>query len=327
MQHFPVSCSVLSSTHLGGFLRSVYPLGERATCTLIKTFVNDTYLITDGPERFIFRVYTLHWRSEKEIAEEIRLITMLKENDISVSYAIADTTGKYVQKIAAPEGERFGVLFSFAEGEKAYNPAAEIHYKVGEYMARLHRLTIDVRLERADYTAKVLLIESFEKFRSYIPVESDEMALMVSAQQRLLEELKKVDLAGIRQGAVHLDLWADNLHVGAAAHITLFDFDFCGNGWLCYDIAFYLLMLHGVEADAAGYEKKKESFLKGYESVTTISDEERRILPALGTSLCFFYMGIQRERFATVFFNEEHVKRYINFRIKRWMDFTSATVY
>jgi Ser/Thr protein kinase RdoA (MazF antagonist) len=29
--------------------------------------------------------------------------------------------------------------------------------------------------------------------------------------------------------------------------VTIFDFDFCGNGWLCLDIAYYILHLHNIE--------------------------------------------------------------------------------
>jgi Ser/Thr protein kinase RdoA (MazF antagonist) len=321
MIHFPVTSSVLSASHLGKFLSDNYTLSANTTCRLLKTFVNDTYVVTSGSDSYIFRVYSVGWRSEKEISEEIRLITILREGNIGVSYAIADASGKYIQTIQAPEGNRFGVLFSFAAGEKRYNPSAETHFRIGEIMAEIHVNTVDVALARVDYSPKTLLIDSFEKFKSYLPLHSDEMEFMRSAQQHALKEFEAVKTAQIRKGAVHLDIWADNLHIEDAMTVTLFDFDFCGNGWLCYDISFYLLMLYGTETNEAEYRKKSESFLKGYESVVRISDEEKRILPVAGAALYFFYLGVQRERFATVFFNEEHLKRYVKFRVKKWLSF------
>jgi Ser/Thr protein kinase RdoA (MazF antagonist) len=326
MIHFPVTSSVLSASHLGNFLCDNYTLSANTTCRLVKTFVNDTYVVTSGSDNYIFRVYSPGWRSEKEISEEIRLITILRAGNIGVSYAIADVSGKYIQTIQAPEGNRFGVLFSFAAGEKRYNPSAETHRRIGAIMATIHLNTVDVRLERVEYSPQTLLVDSFGKFKSYLPLHSDEMGFMRSAQQLALKEFEAAKTAQLRKGAVHLDIWADNLHIADPMTVTLFDFDFCGNGWLCYDISFYLLMLYGTETNEGEYRKKSESFLEGYESVVRISDEEKRILPIAGAALCFFYLGVQSERFATVFFNEEHLKRYVNLRIKKWLSFNGINL-
>lgn len=321
INHFPVTSSVLSAERLGEFLRDRYSFGKDTTCHLLKTFVNDTYLVREGSAKYIFRVYSFNWRSEIEVKEEVRLINILHKNNIAVSFAIADSCGQCIQKLGAPEGERYGVLFSFAEGVKNFNAPLEATFRIGEMMARIHYHTLNLKLERADYTSQTLLVDSFEKFRSYLPIESAEMKFMLETQQFLLDEFKNVDKSKIRKGIIHLDIWADNLHIDTHNNITLFDFDFCGNGWLCLDIAFSLLMLFTMEGNEAEYRKKAERFLMGYESVTPISDEEKRLIPMAAASVCFFYLGAQRERFATVFFNEEHLKRFVNFRIKKWMIF------
>ncbi len=322
MNSFSVTSSILSAQELGRLISNRYSLTDN-TCQLIKTFVNDTYLVTQESVKYIFRVYSFGWRSEIEVAEEIRLIDLLRHHHIKVSYAIADEDGRYIQKLEAPEGIRFGVLFSFAVGDKSFNPPAEVNFKIGEMMAKIHLKTIQMKLERVNYDSQILLIDSFEKFKSYLPKESDEMNFMVATQKFLANEFANADLSKIRQGAVHFDIWADNLHVDNHNNITLFDFDFCGNGWLCYDIAFYLLMLFTSEGNEIEYRKRVESFMNGYESIIKMNAEEKRLLPAIAVSLCYFYLGVQRERFATIFFNEEHLKRYVNFRIKKWMTFHS----
>jgi Ser/Thr protein kinase RdoA (MazF antagonist) len=319
MQHFPVISSVLAVDHVVSFIQQKYQVGSAATCRLLKTFVNDTYLITGNTEQYIFRIYTRNWRSLQEIEAEIQLIGTLRQNNISVSYPIADQNGRYVQSLPAPEGERWGVLFSFAPGRKIMQPSPELHESIGVTMANMHRITGNLSLNRVHYTPQVLLMDSFEKFRSYLPVGSEEFPYMTNLQQNLLREMTTVDMAGIRQGAVHLDIWADNLHIDEAGKMTLFDFDFCGNGWLCYDIAFYLLLLHSMETPEV-YHIKKTRFLQGYESVTPISPEEKRLLKTIGASVYCFYLGVQRERFATIFFNEEHLRRHIRHRMMRWMD-------
>lgn len=322
MESFPVINSTLSATHLGAFLQGKYQLNNNALCSLLKTGINDSYLVTDGADKYVFRIYSLNWRTEKEILEEIRLLNLLHENHIPVSYPLTDRSGNYIQEFNAPEGERFGVLFSFARGEKLLNFPVHLHYKVGEVMAQMHKLTTGLALERVTYTPERVLVESFEQLKKFLPASTEEMIFMTSTQKYLLDELEKADSNQLRSGAVHLDIWFDNISIDKDA-VTIFDFDFCGNGWLCYDIAYYILQLNSTEKDEKGCKLKTEAFLQGYESVTKISAEEKRLLPVLGVSLYLFYLGIQCQRFdnwSNTFLNEGYLKRFINLLVKKYFE-------
>ena len=324
MPYFPVSSSILSATHLAQFLQNQYNLNDNVSCRLLKAGINHSYLVADGSTNFIFRVYSLDWRTELDIGEEIRLLNLLRENGLPVSYPLADATDTYIQELNAPEGKRLGVLFSFAEGEKRLTFSADLHYELGKIMAQFHQITHNLNVARITYTPQVLLVDSLEKVKSFLPVESEEMQFLLQTQRYLLSEFAKIDNTQTRRGVVHLDIWFDNLNIADDGTITLFDFDFCGNGLLCYDIAYYILQIHSTETDIDEYYKKRDSFLAGYESITKISDEEKRLLPMLAESIYFFYIGIQCERFdnwSNVFLNELYLKRLINLRIKRWFDF------
>ena len=75
MTHFPVSNSNLSATHIGLFLQEKYSLSKDTKCKLIKAGINDTYLVTGNSDKFVFRVYSLNWRSKMEIDEAIKAQT------------------------------------------------------------------------------------------------------------------------------------------------------------------------------------------------------------------------------------------------------------
>jgi Ser/Thr protein kinase RdoA (MazF antagonist) len=255
MQNFPVISSILSAAHIGLFLQAQYQFSGNATCKLLKTGINHSYLITDGERKFVFRLYSLNWRSRTEIAAEIKLLNLLRDGNVPVSYPIQDTTGNYIQLLNAPEGDRYGVLFSFAKGKKHLNFSTSLHYKVGETMAHIHQVTHNLQLKRATYTPKVLLHDSFERLKQYLPADTTEMQWMASTQKYLLGELAKADTGKLRQGVIHMDIWFDNLNITKEDDITIFDFDFCGNGWLCLDLAYYILQLHSTEKVEA--ERKK----------------------------------------------------------------------
>ncbi|MCE7065965.1 phosphotransferase [Dyadobacter sp. CY326] len=323
MSHFPVTSSNLSTIHLGVFLQEKYFPSSQVTCKLLKAGISHTYLVNASAEKYIFRIYTLGWRSETEINEEMRLLLHLKENDIPVSYPIADASQNYIHTFNAPEGERFGVMFSFASGDKQLNYSPDLHYQVGTLMARMHACTQNFPLNRVTYSKQEILIDSLNQIEAFLPGESEEMAFLQSAQRHLIKIFDEADDSQLRKGAVHLDIWFDNLVIDKNNQVTLFDFDFCGNGWLCLDLAYYILQVHSVEKDPEECWAKVRQFLEGYESVTKISAEEKRIIPMLGVSLYFFYLGIQSQRFdnfSNVFFNDVYLKRFINILVKKYFE-------
>jgi Ser/Thr protein kinase RdoA (MazF antagonist) len=328
MEKFPVISSILSADHIGLLVAKKYGLVGDVSCTLLKTGINHSYLVQHITNKFVFRLYNLNWRSDLDINEEIRLLNVLKEKSVSVSFPLKDVNDNYIQYLEAPEGVRQGVLFSFAEGDKQLNFSADLHLKVGEKMAKIHQATLNLSLERVTYTPKIVLEDSFLNLKRFLANDSDERVWMVSAQQYLLDEINKADVTQLRSGSVHLDIWFDNMNITKDGRITIFDFDFCGNGWLCYDIAYYILQLHNTEKDISQRDLKVEYFLRGYESVTKITDEERRILPMLGVSLYFFYLGIQCQRYdnwSNVFLNETYLKRFINVLVRKYFEENIST--
>ena len=322
MKQFPVTHSILSAKHIAGFLEETYSLNKGAACRLIKSGINDTYLVTAADTKFVFRIYSYNWRSKIEITEEISLLKQLKQNDIPVSYPIPDRNQQYIQTLNAPEGDRFAVLFSYAPGEKLHIASEENHFRIGQLMAHFHAVTTNQRLNRVDYTPEIILVEPMKQIAQFLSAESEEMQFMRSAQNFLLRELKNADLAQMRRGIVHMDIWFDNLNITGTNEVTLFDFDFCGNGWTAFDMAYYILQLHNVEKyEITDYQPKVAAFLEGYESVTSITSEEKRLIPVLGVSMYFFYLGIQCQRFdnwSNSFLNENYLKRFINGLVKRY---------
>lgn len=131
MSTFPVTASTLSETELGNFIKEKYNFNENSECKLFRTGVNHTYFLSDIETKIVVRVYCHQWRTKIEIEQELELLKLLQRHNLSISFPVPDTNGDYIQEINAPEGLRYAVVFSFAEGEKMRFMTNETCFAIG----------------------------------------------------------------------------------------------------------------------------------------------------------------------------------------------------
>lgn len=326
MLPFPVIDSTISAAHLGLFLQEEYGFDEGATCRIFRTGINHTYMVSTQEIRYVFRVYSYQWRTETEIAEELRLLNLLRENGVAVSFPIADKNQRYIQSIPAPEGLRYGVLFSFAEGGKIRNLDEHNCRAIGTVMAEMHQATLNLELERMDYTIPELALLPYQYAQKHYAESLEEMQFVKNAGRYLDDFFKQAETSQLRKGVVHLDLWYDNMNITDDRAITLFDFDFCGNGWLLLDVAYFVVQLFNTEPDKTLYEAKRAAFYEEYEAITPLSGEEKRLIPYAGLAIWVFYLGVQSRRFdnwSNIFLTENYLKHFIGL-IHTWLDYNKV---
>lgn len=318
-------CATIDPFAIAGFLNEQYNF--KCTVKLLKAGVNHSYLVSTNDKDFVFRIYSLHWRSAAEIQAEVDYLILLKENNLPISYPILTTANSFICDVNSVEGLRYGVLFSYAKGEKLLTFDKDLHFKVGQIMAEMHKVSLNKSIDRVSYNVGNLLDETFNHLPKFLPNDTEQYQFLLKLKSYLTNVIESANEEGLRSGIVHLDIWFDNMNMNGS-DITIFDFDFCGNGWLVYDLAYYIMQVHSTEATPEEYELKVNSFLQGYESITKISAEERRLMPILGLAIYVFYVGVQCKRFddwSNVFLNEMHLKRLIDLRIKRWFDFNKLS--
>jgi len=324
----PAICSVIAPEFIVQFAIQHYGFSTQTTCRLLKAGINHSYLINNGHDRFVLRVYYRSWRTELEIREELRLLNYLKENGIEVSYPIEDLDSKHIQYIDAVEGKRQAVLFSYAEGLSIKVPSEEVCYSLGLLMAKMHLLTIDMPLQRTCYDAETLAGWALKQAREFFDHGTPQMQYYERATERIFREFGLANHRSLRYGAVHIDLWYENMKVANESDICLFDFDNCGNGWLFLDIAYSIMLLFRNEPDKEEYRRKVKRFFEGYESITPISDEEKRLLPFGGLAIWLHYNGVHVYRFndfSNLFLSEDFLEYWIN-TVDQWMAFNDVEI-
>lgn len=327
-EKFPAINSTLSPKALGKLIQRKYGLSDKTKCSIFRLAMNHLYMVHDDGDRYVFRVYTHNWRTKSEIEEELRLLLHLKEEDRQVAFPIADQSNQFIQEIEAPEGTRFGVLFSYAKGIKTAKFSHQTSFLIGQALAKVHQSTENFGLLRISYDARNLLKNPVLRTKEFYSTNIDEIEFLENLSAFLTLKMENTDRQKMRYGAVHLDVWFDNLHIDNEKEITFFDFDFCGNGYLCFDISYFLFQLFATNLNEDEYQEKADSFIKGYGTVTEISRPEKEFLPFACLAIMTYYISVQCDRFdywTNIFLNEDHLKRMVG-NLKRWMAYNRIEI-
>ena len=327
-EKFSTINSTLSPNELGKLIQQKYGLSDKTECSIFRLAMNHLYIVHDDKNKYAFRVYTCNWRTKLEIEEELRLLLYLKETDRQVAFSIADKSKNYIQEIGAPEGKRFGVLFSYAKGTKTAKFSHQTRFLIGQALAKVHQSTENFELKRMSYNTQNLLKNPVLRTKKFFNKNISEIEFLEKLSAFLTLKIENIDKQKVRYGSVHLDVWFDNLHIDDEKEITFFDFDFCGKGYLCFDISYFLFQLLATNLNDEEYQVKAESFLKGYETVTEISNEEKKLLPFACLAIMTYYISVQCDRFeywTNIFLNEDHLKRMVG-NLKRWIAYNKIEI-
>jgi Ser/Thr protein kinase RdoA (MazF antagonist) len=320
MNVFSVVASILSGEELGAFAIDKYGLNKNSSCQLLRTGINHTYLISENDTKYTLRVYSHNWRSKKEISEEIRLLLFLKDKNVNVSFPIQDRKGEFIQELIAPEGLRYAVLFSYANGKKVRYMDTITCTAVGSLMGQIHVSTSNKEIKRIHYNRNSLLELPYQHAGTFFSEKLPEMEFIKDMCKKIGESFEQSK--NIQPGIVHMDIWYDNMSITDKNEITLFDFDFCGTGFLVLDIAYFCKQLFHIETDKYEYKQKVYSFLEGYQKLRSLSKEEIELIPYAGAAIWIFYLGVQSSRFdwSNIFLTENYLKMYVD-KMKFWIQY------
>lgn len=273
---FPITYSILSAEALRAEVAAAYAIDTPLTCELLRRGMNDTSLLTTRDHRYIVRVYRARWRSLPEICYELELLGHLAAKGVSVSMPIADKRGQLVRPLAAPEGTRQLVLFTYAEGKPlSWTDEGHCHL-AGRLAAIIHAASDDFvsRHSRSSLDLEHLIDAPLAAIRPYFQHGPDDWAYLEELGGKLRARAEAAAQDGLDWGVCHGDLAAQNIHVTKDQAPTVFDFDYCGPGWRAYDLA----AGWWVDADRRG-APLRESFLKGYTEVRPLAAADLAAVP------------------------------------------------
>lgn len=195
-------------------------------------------------------------------------------------------------------------------------------------MAKTYHLTVNKKIDRKNDDADYLVHWTYLKAAQFFSKSLNERKYFEEANAVISTTFKNAASSDLRHDMVHLDLWHENMKVTNDTELTFFDFGNFGNGRLFLDISYSLMLIFRNELDKAFFEKKRASFYQGYESITPILREEKRLIPYGGLAIWLHYTGVHLERFndfSNHFISEKFVKYWLH-TFNQWIEFNQIKI-
>jgi Ser/Thr protein kinase RdoA (MazF antagonist) len=290
---FPVIASVLSPTALAERVLPRYALSPPVRCRLVARGLSDTYRVEAGDTVAYLRVTPHGWRSRAEVEAEVAFAGELRRRGARVAAGIPRADGEYVTALAAPEGERFAVLFAAAGETAAPDITPRQAWAYGQLAATVHAAAdaSPAVYERFPIDERHLLDEPLATMRSVIG-ESEEMAFLERVALRVRRRLGDLPRSAPDYGLCHGDLHPGNVRFDTTGEPTLFDFDCCGYGWRAYDLTVFLWNAFGERRPRRWRDSRWRAFLSGYEAVRPLPSTLAETLPLFLVARQIWLMGI-----------------------------------
>ena len=293
---FHIQNSTLSAEALVPRVLKKYDLPKLVSCKFFRKGICDTYIIkTAQADRFL-KIYMHGRRTRLDVTEEVRLLNYLSKNHVSVAGPIARKNGSYVNRLMAPEGVRYAVLFEAAEGVEEDNEQDRIK-AFGEMVALFHQCSDRMP---GPYRRKHLDMKHLvdNNLSAISPLMVDRLA-----DFKLIENIGdqcKRRISGLltaskpEYGICHGDLHGGDVHYGEDNTPVLFDFDSSGFGWRALDIGIFLTTSNWMDISSEAEDRRQgrlATFLRGYASHRKLSENELSAIQFAPPIRHIFLMG------------------------------------
>lgn len=306
---FPVQDSTLSADALTERVLRRYRLSGQVVCRFFRKGICDTYRVEAGDREYYLKVYKAVRRTRLDVAEEVRLLNYLARNSISIARPVVRQDGRYVSRLAAPEGTRYAVLFEAARGDADDGGNPRRIKALGEMVGRMHRCADQMRglYRRSHLDMRHLVDDNLLVIAPLLAHRSVDFNLI-----RRIADVCKVRISQLlstskpEYGICHGDLHGGDVCYDQNNKPLIFDFDSSGCGWRALDIGVFLASDDWMDMTPEAEDRRQHRlavFLDGYSSIRKLTASELSVVQ-LGPPIRHIFLMGHVLRYTTVYEGE-----------------------
>ena len=282
-----ISYSTLSPSAVVAHISREYKLDKITSCEFLARGLNDTFRVQASDRSYALRVYRAGWRSQSEIHYELDILLHLDRKGIAVSKAIAGKDGSFLYTVEQPEGLRYAVLFTYAEGEQSGALTETQARLFGTATAELHAASDGFLSHHARFGLDLdhLIDQPLSAALPFLAHRPDDQQYLTDLATRIRHRIEAVQ-ARLEFGFCHGDLHGVNAAFDGET-VTMFDFDCCGLGWRAYDIAVYRWLLE-LRSMASNWKP----FLEAYQERRPLGEIDLSAVPLFVAARYIWLLGL-----------------------------------
>ncbi len=264
-----------------------YALGRLVSVHGIREGTENTnYRLVTTAGRFILTL--VERRTEESALPFIfGLMRHLAEAGAPVAEPVADVGGRIIRRLAG----RPAVIVRMLEGRAQQDPSSRSCAAAGAALARLHRAGASFAMDRANpYGAESWqdLVASCGKRIQEVDKDCHYSVLAQCEEALAMIGERWPAFSALPTGAIHADLFPDNMFFLDDRVSGIFDFYFACTDFWAYDLAI-MLAAWCFDTDNRFREARARALVQGYDGERRLQDGERRALGvlAMGAALRF----------------------------------------
>ena len=273
--HISPIYSVLSNHELLEKVVPLYDIENPISCEVLYEGANDSYKLKTENDIYLMRVYSQYWRTKTDIEFEVEALYHLHTKDVKISYPIKRKDGNFITSVEAPEGTRYVIITTYANGKEIWDGDSNDWALYGKQVAEIHNQSNDFSSDanRFELDLTLLIDEPLRKIEKFLTHRPDDWKFLLEYSKELSEIISNKDHKSLDFGFCHGDFHGGNAHKNNG-QLTFFDFDCCGNGYRAYDLAVFkwCSRLNGKE------DERWKPFINSYKKNREFSENDFELI-------------------------------------------------
>jgi homoserine kinase type II len=274
----------IDDAELSAFL-SEYDLGcPRAFKGIAEGVENSNFLLETDAGRYIMTIFEKRAKRE-DLPFFMGMMGHLAHKGFPAPEPVVARDGEALRTI----GGKTAVIVTFLRGISPSRPSADQCRKLGAGLARFHGALADFDMTRPNDLSMAAWPKMWAGREAEADVLSAGLSGLIAGDMGALEGAWPTASDALPVGAIHADLFPDNVFFLDGELSGVFDFYFACTDFLAYDLA-VCLNAWCFETRGEYNLTKGRALIQGYHSVRQLTEAERTHLPGLarGAALRFF---------------------------------------
>jgi homoserine kinase type II len=257
---------------LEGWL-SRYSVGAVTSFTPISSGIENTNYFLDTDEGAY--VLTIYERiPTEELPFYLNLVAHLARSGVRVPVPIADRSGALFSLL---QGKPAGMVTRL-KGAANDAPNVAACARVGEELANMHRASASYRPRLTNRRGPGWMLATSRSVRPFLDAEQNDLLANEIIEQRTARDARADKLPS---GAIHADLFRDNVLFDGDALSGIIDFGFAATDLFVFDLAVTVNDWCIDHATTQFEERRLSAMVQGYLSVRTLDAGERAAWPMM----------------------------------------------